>query len=412
MAVFPLNLFESLGNFGAYLVFLLIGFAFGYVLEISGFGFSPKLAAQFYFKDLTVLKVMFTAIVVAMVMIFSATAIGLLDYNLIWVNPTYLWPGIIGGLIMGVGFILGGFCPGTSLVSLATFKVDGILFAIGVLFGIFVFGETVEYFELFWNSSYMGRFTLPELFGVETGWVVLGIVLMALFMFWGAEQLERIFGGKDLKKEPKWRYYGAGALVLGAIFVLLVGQPTTVDRWEAIEPEMQAKLDARDVYIHPGELLNTMHDHSLQVRMIDVRKEADYNLFHIAEAERVELSELSELSKELHLAEPNTVVVVMSNDETRATTAWKALVAESIANVYILEGGVNGWLEVFHEDEIGIEQAKGYVGTDELGYRFAAALGGSFEASDPDFNHYEGHILYTPKIKLELKRGPSSGGCG
>ena len=74
-----------------------------------------KLAAQFYFKDMTVLKVMFTAIVVAMVLIFLTTGFGWLDFNLIWVNPTYLWPGIVGGLIMGVGFIVGGFCPGTSL---------------------------------------------------------------------------------------------------------------------------------------------------------------------------------------------------------------------------------------------------------------------------------------------------------
>jgi hypothetical protein len=109
MAPFPLLLNEILGKSGAYLVYLIIGFAFGFVLEIAGFAYSPKLAAQFYFKDMTVLKVMFTGIIVAMVLIFGATALGLLDYNLIWVNPTYLWPGILGGLIMGVGFIVGGY---------------------------------------------------------------------------------------------------------------------------------------------------------------------------------------------------------------------------------------------------------------------------------------------------------------
>lgn len=109
MAIFPLPLTELIGTFGAFLVYLLIGFAFGYVLEVAGFGNSKKLAAQFYFKEMTVLKVMFTAIIVAMVLIFAASAVGLLDYNLIWVNPTYLWPGIVGGLIMGVGFIVGGF---------------------------------------------------------------------------------------------------------------------------------------------------------------------------------------------------------------------------------------------------------------------------------------------------------------
>jgi hypothetical protein len=109
MPPFPLNLFEFFGQYGSYLIFLLIGFSFGYVLEVAGFGYSPKLAAQFYFKELTVLKVMFTAIIVAMVGIFVASGLGLLDYNMVWVNPTYLWPGIVGGLIMGIGFILGGF---------------------------------------------------------------------------------------------------------------------------------------------------------------------------------------------------------------------------------------------------------------------------------------------------------------
>ena len=79
MPIFPLNLTEMLGPVGAYLVYLAIGFAFGWSLEIAGFGSSPKLAAQFYFRDMTVLKVMFTAIVVAMVLIAAASALGWLD---------------------------------------------------------------------------------------------------------------------------------------------------------------------------------------------------------------------------------------------------------------------------------------------------------------------------------------------
>ena len=133
MAPFPLDLTGLFGKPGTYVIFLLIGIAFGYVLEIAGFNNSTLLAGQFYFKDLRVLKVMFTGIVVAMLMIFGSAAIGLLDYNLIFVNPTYLWPGILGGLIMGVGFIVGGFCPGTSLVAAATLKIDGIIFVVGGL---------------------------------------------------------------------------------------------------------------------------------------------------------------------------------------------------------------------------------------------------------------------------------------
>lgn len=260
MAPFPLVWSEILGHWGQYIVYLLIGFAFGYVLEISGFGYSPKLAAQFYFKDMTVLKVMFTAIIVAMVLIFGASAIGLLDYNLIWVNPTYLWPGILGGIIMGFGFIIGGFCPGTSLVAAATAKLDGIFFVLGVFFGIFLFGETVDNYAEFWNSSYMGRFTLPDWLGVSTGWVVLGVVLMALFMFWGGEKLEQKFGGMNPADAPKWRIPAAVGLVVLAGVVLFIGQPTVEDRWTAVAQEKEAALANRDVQIHPGELLEKLHD--------------------------------------------------------------------------------------------------------------------------------------------------------
>ena len=125
----PFDLTAIFGVSGSYLIYLGIGFAFGFILESCGFGDSRRLAGQFYFSDLRVLKVMFTAIVVAMLLIFWSTALGLLDYDEILVKETYLWPGIVGGIIMGIGFILGGYCPGTSLVSVATLKVDGMFFS-------------------------------------------------------------------------------------------------------------------------------------------------------------------------------------------------------------------------------------------------------------------------------------------
>jgi rhodanese-related sulfurtransferase len=409
MPPFPLQLTELLGKYGAYMIFLLIGFGFGFVLESSGFGNSKKLAAQFYFKDMTVLKVMFGAIVTAMVLIFGASALGLLDYNLVWVNPTYLWPGIIGGLIMGVGFIIGGFCPGTSLVAAATWKLDGIFFVLGVIFGIFIFGETVRSIDLFWNSSYMGRFTIMDWLGLSTGWVVLIIVLMALFMFWGSEQLEKRFGGKDPRKAPKFRYVGAGALALGALLLIPLGQPTNVDKWEQVSAEREVQLVKREVQISPAELLNTIHDHKINLIMLDVRDESNYNLFHLADARQVPLGELDGVTPELHLEPENTVVVVMSNDETAATQAWKYLVAESIPNVYILDGGINNWLSVFAEEDQRIKAVDSSP-DDSLRYAFGAALGAAFPSADPHVSEYD--LEFIPKIKLELKRGPTSGGCG
>ncbi len=185
------------GHSAEVMVHLALGFGFGFVLERAGFGNSRKLAAQFYFTDLTVLKVMFTAIVTAMVLLFWSVGLGLVDFQKVWVNPTYLWPGIVGGLVFGVGFLVGGYCPGTSLVAAATLKLDGLVFALGLLVGIFVFGRTLPLFEHFWTESgFAGQLTLFGWLGVSPPVVVVGAVLLALGMFAGGDALERWMRGR------------------------------------------------------------------------------------------------------------------------------------------------------------------------------------------------------------------------
>src|SRR5512138_2330852 len=217
------------GTLGHVLAFGGAGFLFGATLESAGFGDTRKLAGQFYFRDTTVIKVFFTAIVVAALLIAGASSLGLLDMGRVFVNPTYLWPGIVGGLIMGVGFVVGGFCPGTSLVAAATLKIDGILFVLGALVGVGLFGESVSSFESFWLSSYMGRFTLPDWLGLSTGTVLLLVVAMALLMFWGAERIERAFAAPEegaalpARRGGSLKLAGAAALAAGALFVAVRG---------------------------------------------------------------------------------------------------------------------------------------------------------------------------------------------
>jgi rhodanese-related sulfurtransferase len=409
MPPFPLPLEQLMGQWPSYLVYLGIGFAFGAVLEMAGFAISTKLAAQFYFKDMTVLKVMFTAIITAMALIFLASGLGLLDYNLIYVNPTYVWPGIVGGLIMGFGFIIGGFCPGTSLVSAATLKIDGILFAAGAFFGIFLFGETVSQFETFWNSSYLGRFTLMDMFNTSTGVVVVGVMIMALLAFVAAEYAE-YYIGKQRQRRPRW-YIGAaaGALVL-AFGVLIIGQPTNADRWNAIAPEKQPLLDTRAAYVHPGEVLSYMNDRKIITMLIDVRDEADFNLFHIRDARHVPQDQLDRVVEEFHALPDNAVVFVMSNDEAQATEAWRYLVAEGVINAYILEGGVNNWLATFGEADFTSAAARPSHADDQLAYSFPIAYGAGFPAASPHADRFT--LEYEPRVVLNIKRGPASGGCG
>jgi len=438
---FPLSSFNAVSatNPWTYVVFGLIGFGFGFTLEMSGFGNSRKLAAQFYFTELTVLKVMFTAIVVAMVLTFGASALGILEFGQVWVNTTYLSSGIVGGLIMGVGFIIGGFCPTTSLASASTGKIDGMFFMAGGFVGAFIFAETERFFDSWYTfSGYFGRVTLDQVFNLPVGIVVLLVVLMALFMFWGAEQLERIVGKRDMSKEPKLRLVGASAIFMLAVGVVLIGSPSLEEKYnrvaitrtvvevpqsstkeelQVIEPvsvQMSADeaLAKREMQITPAELYATIYDQKLKPVMLDVRPEAEYNLFHIQGVQNVQLDELPAYSKEL-IAEytPNRVIVVIGNDETLATQAWKILVAESVSNVYILEGGVNNWIAFFGTDDPNILSKASNTAEDQLAYVFPAALGDRYECSDPNPIHFE-ELEFEPKIQLQLKRDKSGGGCG
>jgi rhodanese-related sulfurtransferase/uncharacterized membrane protein (DUF485 family) len=411
--IFPLNLEALFGKPIMFLIFGLIGFGFGFVLESSGFGNSKKLAAQFYFKDMTVLKVMFGAIITAMTLIFLMVGLGVLDYNQIWVNPTYLWSGIVGGLIMGIGFIVGGFCPGTSLVGMATGKIDGLFFVLGGLFGIFLFGETEKFFDNWWQTSgYLGRFTLMDWLKVPTGVIVFAIVVMAVLAFFAAEQLEKHFGNRDLTKEPKKRVFGAIALIGMAALVILIGMPTTEEKWDQISAVKEPALANREVQIEPAELYKTLYDNRLKLTLLDVRDEADYNLFHIRGAQNVPVGDLKALVPDMlaHTA-ANGVTVVVSNDEVTATQAWKTLTAERVPNVYILGGGINGWIDAFGKDEPDIQPIGAPVPEDELKYIFPAALGDRYECADPNPIENE-ELEFEPKIKLQMKRDKSGGGCG
>jgi hypothetical protein len=432
---FPLEAFTavSAANPWTYVVFGAIGFAFGYTLETAGFGDSRKLAAQFYFKELTVLKVMFTAIAVALTLTFGAVGLGWLDFNQVWVNPTYLGSGLVGGLIMGVGFIVGGFCPTTSLASASTGRIDGMLFMLGGFVGAFLFGETERYFDHWYNNAgYYGRLTLDQVLGVSPGALVVIIVLVALFLFWGGEQLERIFGRKDLSLEPKMRKAGAVALFVMALGVLAIGSPSVEDRYqrlsfkrtEVVKTAADAKpqtvthvysademLAKRLAFTSPAEAFKARFQQVMKPVYLDVRSEADYNLYHLADSIHVPLDRLASIVPAL-LTEPaaNTVFITIGNDEQAAVKAWKLLVASRVPNVYILEGGINRWIATFGADD-GPFMPLATAGEDQLRYAFPAALGSRYKSCSPSPMAHE-HLDFQARIVLQLKRDKSGGGCG
>ena len=217
--------------------------------------------------------------------------------------------------------------------------------------------------------------------------------------------------GATWPRNPSGAIGAAAALVAVAAFVLVIGYPTPERKWTWLAPQKEPALTNRQVQIHPGELLTSLADDALRVVAVDVRPESEYNLFHIHGAENIPLADLPAVIPDL-LAQkaPNTVYVVMSNDEEAATVAWKLLSAESVPNVYILEGGVNNWIATFGKADRAILPTPMPAGYDTVKYVFPAALGDRYEAAAP--NPHEWDIEFLPKIKLQLQRDKSGGGCG
>ncbi len=182
-------------------VAFLIGIGFGFALEKGGFGSARILAAQFYLSNMRVLKVMFSAIVTAMLGVYFLGVIGWLDLKLIYMTETYILPQALGGLILGVGFVIGGYCPGTSVVSFSTGSIDGLMYILGAFFGIFVFGEIYPLISNFYNSTNLGVITLPEVLHLPYGMVVFLVVIMALGAFLLAELSERKFAFRNPENE-------------------------------------------------------------------------------------------------------------------------------------------------------------------------------------------------------------------
>ena len=140
---------------------------------------------------------------------------------------------------------------------------------------------------------------------------------------------------------------GAGLLLAAAGALALYGQPDLEQKWAFMAPEYVSRLEYREVYIDPAELLQLMNDDYIELLIYDVRDERDWNIFHLVDSERIDLKDLPSQRKRLRGLSELGVVVVVSNDEILATRAWKQLMALAKPNVYILEGGINHWLNIY-----------------------------------------------------------------
>jgi uncharacterized membrane protein YedE/YeeE len=171
---------------------LVLGTAFGFVLERSGFGRAQILVAQFYGTKMTVYRTMFTAVVTAALGMGLLAALGAMDITDVTDGyPTWIWPFVTGGLLVGAGFVISGYCPGTSVVAAASGKLDGAVTVLGVVLGTVLYAEVQPSLGAFHDSGKLGGVFLYDLLHLPPLVLALLVAVVAYLTFRGATLIEQ-----------------------------------------------------------------------------------------------------------------------------------------------------------------------------------------------------------------------------
>lgn len=173
------------------LLALFVGLGFGFWLERAGFGSSRKLTAIFYLRDFAVLKVMLSAMVTAALGLQGLAALGYVDLAALYVPESILWPQLVGGLVFGLGFVAGGWCPGTAAVGVASGKLDALVFLVGAGGGSLAFAGLQPQLGDFLQAGACSIGSLPEQLGVSGSIGALSLLAVSLVAFAGATAIER-----------------------------------------------------------------------------------------------------------------------------------------------------------------------------------------------------------------------------
>ena len=204
---------------------------------------------------------------------------------------------------------------------------------------------------------------------------------------------------------------GAAVLLLASAGLAWYGQPTPAQKWQFMSGELEPRLTQRLVQIEPAELAELMRNDYIDLQLIDVRDERDWNLFHLWGAERIRIEDLVSQQRRFAELSENGVIVFVSNDEASATEAWKRIMATaSKPNAYILAGGINRWLPDFAPGHHRRPHASHEQPDETLRHPLRKALGSRHPAALPDSHHVK-DFDFTRKVKLQ-KRVTIKGGCG
>lgn len=332
---------DVIGNDLNYIVALIIGIFFGLILEQAGFSTSKKLVGLFYGYDFTVLRVFFTAGVVAMIGVMGMEHYGLIDINLVYINPTFLWSAIIGGLIMGLGFVIGGFCPGTSVCAAAIGKIDAIIFIGGAFLGVLFFAEGYPLFEGLYKASNLGSPRFFETLGISQNVFAFFLTSTALIAFWIVSIIENRVNGIE-RKPIRFTPYYIGLASIGVIIALSA----------FIFPERKATLQHmvdNEVWVKAYELKTMtvdefayrLMDEDNKMQVIDFRTSDEYQKFSLPKSALFTLDNLFEKEPNKVLTLRHRINVIVANDEL--TERKIAITAQELGytNLRILLGGLD-----------------------------------------------------------------------
>ncbi len=326
---------------------LLIGAAFGFALERAGFGSSRKLAGIFYFRDMTVLKVMFTALITAMLGLSYLLAVGWIELDQLHLLDTIYGAQAVGGLIFGLGFVIGGWCPGTAPGG------DALTFLGGAVLGSIAFSESTS-FAFVQDLRTWGAHEEPLFaFGLDKTMFGLGFTLVAVGAFFFAEWAERrtVGGGK---------YLGSGFLnVFSVVLVALAVVPFFLPRMDPPvalaslfggspaatakpDAELLAAIDQGADHIEPEDLADRLVGGEPDLVVVDVRTPEEHAAFHIRGSVHIPMAELPErLEPHRNLG----TIVLYSNGMTHPAQARDVLARLGFQNAYLLTDGLDGFRE-------------------------------------------------------------------
>ncbi len=334
----------SLNSPMAFVCSLVIGVGFGWCLEQAGFGSSKKLAGIFYFADMTVLKVMFSAVITAMLGVGFVLATGIVNAESIYVPETFLYAQVVGGLIFGIGFVIGGWCPGTAAVGMVSGRFDALVFLVGAMIGSFLFNDFFDILEPLYTMEDMGRSFIYELAGMTFAQFGLLLTVIAVIAFWFSELIEEKFKFTLVASRSNGLWVFSVIILLSACGNLLLDKfPIDSVRFAApSSEEILLKVETGLDHIEPEIFAREKLAGQKKIALIDVRTREEFDEWHIPGAAH---QPLSSLVAGLERYRRFDRIVLYSNGATHPGQAWAVLNAAGFKNVYILADGLQGFYE-------------------------------------------------------------------